>query len=172
MQLCSPIIKLTQAQWSELKNAGCQKQSGSQAEMCRHCHVKISLREHLGGCEPLGLWGELHPCRGRRVPMCPPPPEDLSLALCDRREPHWQGWPRLLIRPHNPGARRLNLRMLSQRRIAASRGHAERTGHYRASFKVLLAVTARLFVVFGVKRALEPAEHFYWYFKYLKGTGA
>ncbi len=24
MQLCSPIIKLTQAQWSELKNAGCQ----------------------------------------------------------------------------------------------------------------------------------------------------
>ncbi len=62
MQLCSPIIKLTQAQWSELKNAGCQEQSGSQAEMCRHCHVKISLWERLGECEPLGLLGAGSQC--------------------------------------------------------------------------------------------------------------
>ncbi len=104
---------------------------------------------------------------GRRVSVCPPPPADLSMALCDHCEPHWQGWPRLLIRPHNPGARRLNLWTLSQWRIAASRGHVERTGHYWASFKVLLAVTARLSVVLS----LEPAERFYWYFKYLKETG-
>lgn len=79
MQLCSPIIKLTQAQWSELKNAGCQKQSGSQAEMCRHCHVKISLGEHLGGCEPSGLWGELHPCRAVGSPC----------VLHHQRTCHW-----------------------------------------------------------------------------------
>ncbi len=62
MQLCSPIIKLTQAQWSELKNAGCQEQSGLQAEMCRHWHVKISLWERLGECEPLGLLGAGSQC--------------------------------------------------------------------------------------------------------------
>lgn len=48
---------------------------------------------HRGPC------GELGSCWGLRVPLSPAPPADLSVALRVRREPHWQGWPRLLIRP-------------------------------------------------------------------------
>lgn len=98
IQLCSPIIKLTRAQWSELKNAGCQEQSASQAEMCRHCHVKISLWEHPGGCEPMGLWGEVgSQCVLHHQQTCHRPCV-IAMNRTDKSDPgFWSGLPTLAL---------------------------------------------------------------------------
>lgn len=131
MQQRSSVVKLTRARGSELKKRRLPKAiKFTGLRRVRFIMLGSHSKSIWVGVSHRGPCGELGSCWGLRVPPTSAPPADLSVA------PACSPWTALTgVTPAsdpalNPGARRPNLWLLSQRRIFVSRGHVERTGHY------------------------------------------